>query len=85
AGPWNHGSSRSPGNALGRIPFGVDSGTQFMEQVEAPFFAYWLHGKGAKPDYALKSFQSGSWQWKTYAQWPLANAARRSLFLHADG
>lgn len=85
AGPWNHGSWRSPGNALGRIPFGVDSGTQFMEQVEAPFFAYWLHGKGTKPDYALKSFQSGSWQWKTYSQWPLANAARRSLFLHADG
>jgi putative CocE/NonD family hydrolase len=56
-----------------------------MEQVEAPFFAYWLHGKGTKPDYALKSFQSGSWQWKTYKTWPLANAAAKSLFLHADG
>ncbi len=85
AGPWAHGTWRSPANALGRIPFGVDSGTQFMEQVEAPFFAYWLHGKGSKPDYRVKSFQSGSWQWKTYRQWPLANAAQTSLFLHADG
>ncbi|MDQ0248988.1 putative CocE/NonD family hydrolase [Sphingomonas kyeonggiensis] len=85
AGPWNHGSWRSPGNMLGRIPIGTDSGTQFMEQVEAPFFAYWLHGKGTKPDYRMKSFQSGSWQWKTYNQWPLTTASSKSLYLHADG
>ncbi|AJP73250.1 CocE/NonD family hydrolase [Sphingomonas hengshuiensis] len=85
AGPWAHGTWRSPGNALGRIPFGVDSGTQFMAQVEAPFFAYWLHGKGTKPDYAMKSFQSGSWQWKTYAQYPLAAAKPTGLYLHANG
>jgi putative CocE/NonD family hydrolase len=85
AGPWAHGTWRTPGDAVGRIPIGVESGTQFQEQVEAPFFAYWLHGKGTKPDYALKSFQTGSWQWKTYAQYPLANAAAKSLYLHADG
>ena len=85
SGPWAHGAWRSPANALGRIPFGVDSGTQFQEQVEAPFFAYWLHGTGTKPDYAMKSFQSGSWAWKTYPQWPLANAAATSLYLRADG
>ncbi len=85
AGPWAHGAWRGPADALGRIPMGVESGTQFQEQVEAPFFAYWLHGKGEKPDYALKSFQSGSWQWKTYKTWPLADAAQKSLFLHADG
>ncbi|NYT41251.1 CocE/NonD family hydrolase [Sphingomonas sp. R-74633] len=85
AGPWAHGTWHSPANALGRIPFGADSGTQFMEQVEAPFFAYWLHGKGAKPDYTMKSFQSGSWQWKTYDSWPLANSTNKSLYLHANG
>lgn len=85
AGPWAHGSWQSPANSLGRIPFGVDSGTQFVEQIEAPFFAYWLHGTGSKPDFALKSFQSGSWQWKTYQTYPLANAQATSLYLHADG
>lgn len=85
AGPWAHGTWHSPGDALGRIPFGVASGTQFQEQVEAPFFAYWLHGKGSKPDYALKSFQSGSWQWKTYAEWPLKTAQATALYLRADG
>lgn len=85
AGPWAHGSWRSPATELGRIPMGVESGTQYQEQVEAPFFAWWLHGKGNKPDYALKSFQSGSWRWKTYASWPLASAAAKNLYLHADG
>lgn len=85
AGPWAHGAWQSPANSLGRIPFGVDSGTQFIEQIEAPFFAYWLHGTGAKPDFALKSFQSGSWQWKTYQAYPLANAQATNLYLHADG
>jgi uncharacterized protein len=85
AGPWAHGTWRSAGDSLGRIPFGVESGTRFLEQIEAPFFAYWLHGKGQKPDYALKSFQSGSWQWKTYAEWPLAAAAAKQLYLRADG
>ncbi|MES2443659.1 MAG: CocE/NonD family hydrolase [Pseudomonadota bacterium] len=85
AGPWAHGTWHTPGDALGRIPFGVESGTQFMEQVEAPFFAYWLHGKGTKPDFALKSFQSGSWTWKTYAKWPLTGVAAKPLYLHRDG
>ncbi|MBO9714442.1 CocE/NonD family hydrolase [Sphingomonas sp.] len=85
AGPWSHGYWRRPASNLGRIDYGVESGTQFQEQVEAPFFAYWLHGKGTKPDYALKSFQSGSWTWKTYAQWPLADAVATKLWLRADG
>ncbi|WP_448662388.1 CocE/NonD family hydrolase [Sphingomonas sp. CJ20] len=85
AGPWAHGTWHSPANALGRIPFGVNSGTQFMEQVEAPFFAYWLHGKGSKPDYAMKSFQSGSWQWKTYQRYPLPGAKPTDLYLHTNG
>jgi putative CocE/NonD family hydrolase len=85
AGPWAHGVWHLPSDAVGRIPIGVESGTQFMEQVEAPFFAYWLHGTGAKPDYAVKSFQSGSWQWKTYAQWPLAEAKPSLFYLHTDG
>ncbi|WP_404335291.1 CocE/NonD family hydrolase [Sphingomonas sp. MMS12-HWE2-04] len=85
AGPWAHGAWRSPADALGRIPYGVESGTQFQEQIEAPFFAHWLHGTGAKPDYALKSFQSGSWQWKTYRHYPLPEAKATPLYLRADG
>ena len=85
AGPWNHGGWHGTGDKLGRLPIGSESGTSFMREIEAPFFRYWLHGKGARPDFEIKSFQSGSWAWKSYAQWPPANAAPRNLYLHADG
>ncbi|MEI9853144.1 MAG: CocE/NonD family hydrolase [Sphingomonas sp.] len=61
------------------------AGTGFREQVEAPFFRYWLHGEGERPDYEVKSFQSGSWEWRTYKQWPLAGTQRETLSLRADG
>lgn len=86
AGPWKHGGWSQPGTTtLGRIPYGVPSARQFLEQVEAPFFAWWLHGTGAKPAYEVKSFQSGSWGWKSYAQWPPAGARATELYLATDG
>lgn len=85
AGPWNHGSWRSPGEDLGYVKFGKPSGTEFQRDIEAPFFAHWLHGKGPQPTGEAKIFQSGSWQWKNYAKWPPAGTKATSLYLHADG
>ena len=85
AGPWSHGYWRRPADNLGPIPYGVQSGQQFQEQIEAPFFAYWLHGKGTRPDFGVKSFQSGSWTWKSYNSWPPSEARATDLYLRADG
>jgi putative CocE/NonD family hydrolase len=85
AGPWAHGWWQRPTDALGPIPYGVPSGPQFQEQIQAPFFAYWLHGTGPRPTGGIKSFQSGSWTWKSYNAWPLAGAKPTDLYLHADG
>ncbi len=85
AGPWSHGYWRRPADNLGPIPYGVESGQQFQEKIEAPFFAYWLHGKGTRPDTGVKSFQSGSWTWHDYKSWPPAGATVTALFLRADG
>ena len=85
AGPWSHGYWRRPADNLGPIPYGVESGQQFQEKIEAPFFAYWLHGRGTRPDAGVKSFQSGSWTWHDYKSWPPAGATVTALFLRADG
>lgn len=86
AGPWSHGYwSRVDADNLGGINYGVPSGRQFLEEVQAPFFAYWLHGRGTKPNYEVRSFQSGSWTWRTYAKWPPAQAKTAALYLRADG
>jgi len=85
AGPWAHGWWQGPTAALGPIPYGVPSGPQFQEQIQAPFFAYWLHGIGPRPTSGVKSFQSGSWTWKSYPGWPVPGAKATDLYLHADG
>ena len=85
SGPWNHGGWQRKGDFLGSIPLGTESGTEVQTQIQAPFFAYWLHGKGAQPDFTAKMFQSGSNVWKTYAAWPPAGAKPTDLYLHDDG
>jgi putative CocE/NonD family hydrolase len=85
AGPWNHGSWRGTGDRVGKLSIGVDSGTAFRRDIEAPFFAYWLHGKGPKPTGEARVMQGGSWVWKSYASWPPKGAKATSLYLQADG
>jgi len=85
SGPWRHGGWQGKGDFLGPIPLGTDSGTQFLTQIQAPFFAYWLHGKGARPDFTAKMFESGSNVWKTYESWPPKGAKATELYLHDDG
>jgi putative CocE/NonD family hydrolase len=86
AGPWRHGGWHSPSvTSLGAIPLGQDTAKAFRETIEAPFFAYWLHDKGAKPAWQATTFQTGSNSWKTYAAWPPAAAKATSLYFHADG
>lgn len=85
SGPWRHGGWQGKGDFLGPIPLGTDSGTQFQTQIQAPFFAYWLHGKGARPDFTAKMFESGSNVWKTYESWPPKGTKPTELYLHDDG
>jgi putative CocE/NonD family hydrolase len=85
AGPWAHGWWSRPGTrALGRIDYGQDSAAWFNDRIQAPFFAYWLHGKGERPRGGVTSLQSGSWQWKHYPAWPAPGARAAKLYLHAD-
>ena len=87
AGPWYHGEWWSPkGDSIGIIPFGGhETAREFRENIEAPFFRYYLHGQGEKPAWQASTFQSGSNTWHTYAAWPPPEAKPTKLYLHADG
>jgi putative CocE/NonD family hydrolase len=87
AGPWYHGQWQSTkGDSIGMIPFGGhETAREFRENLEAPFFRYYLHGKGEKPTWQATTFQSGSNAWRTYAAWPPTEAVRTNLYLHTDG
>ena len=87
AGPWYHGEWQSPkGDSIGLIPFaGHETAREFRENIEAPFFRYYLHGQGEKLTWQASTFQSGSNTWRTYATWPPKQAKETNLYLHADG
>ena len=87
AGPWFHGQWQTPkGDGIGIIPFGGhETAREFRENIEAPFFRYYLHGKGEKPVWQASTFQSGSNAWRTYPVWPPKEAKPTNLYLHADG
>lgn len=87
AGPWNHGGwARGAGSNLGKIKFDSDTAQHYREQIEAPWFAYWLKDKGTLGISEAITFQTGANEWKKYEQWPPRNLTQdRKLYFHANG
>ena len=79
AGPWFHGGWRRRSETAS-VPCsfgGHKTALEFRQNIEAPFFRYYLHGEGDKPDWKVTTFQSGSNTWHTYAEWPPKHRSRR--------
>jgi putative CocE/NonD family hydrolase len=87
AGPWYHGEwHRSDGSSIGIVPFGGHNTSQeFSRNIEAPFFRYYLHNIGSKPDWQATTFETGSNTWRSYPVWPPRQAASTNLYLNANG
>ena len=87
AGPWFHGEWQTPkGDGINQLKFGGhETAREFRENVEAPFFRYYLHGRGEKAPWRVSTFQAGSNTWRTYPAWPPANSQAVNLYLRADG
>lgn len=86
-GPWNHGGwQRARGDSLGRIAFGSNTSEHFRARVQAPFFAYYLHGKGTLDQPEALVFEAGSNVWKRYDAWPpKSGTATRKLYFAPNG
>jgi len=73
-GPWRHGGwSGGRGEALGAIPFGSNTAEYFREQVQAPFFAFFLKDKGKRDFPEALTFEAGSNEWRKWEKWPPTN------------
>jgi putative CocE/NonD family hydrolase len=84
-GPWNHGGwSNGEGRKLGRVDFGSATAAHYRQNVQAPFFAYYLKGKGTPPDAEALTFRTGENRWVRHEAWPPArDVVRRSLYFRA--
>src|SRR5207237_2969393 len=86
AGPWYHGEWQSPkGDSIGLIALGAQTAREFRENIPAPFFRYYLHGRGEKPAWRVTTFQSGSNKWRAYSEWPPRSAKPTNVYLGCDG
>ena len=86
-GPWSHGQWASrDGSFLGNIRFGSTTSLWYQNNIEIPFFNYYLKGKGADPNLAEATiFFSGENQWKNLNQWPPATVSYQPIYLQANG
>ena len=93
AGPWKHGgwTDRKADHIAGAW-FGSGSATYYLDDVEYPFFVYYLEGKGVAPSKVnvlpsaetMKSEMRGvnsDSLWTTYSSWPPEESSPARIFL----
>ncbi|WP_437921722.1 CocE/NonD family hydrolase [Sphingobacterium sp. LRF_L2] len=86
AGPWYHGGwVRSDGDNFGDIKFGEKTGRYYREQIELPFFEYYLKNKGSFHPSEATIYITGSNQWRQFTQWPPREAEIKTLYLTSQG
>lgn len=88
-GPWYHGAwSRGMQDFWKNMYFGEEATSEYYNaEIEYPFFAYYLEGKGSKPQTGARIFDSGSRKWTQYDEgWPEVSLSDTTpYYLHADG
>ena len=81
-GPWAHGMwGRGAKEFFGNVYFGEQNTSDYyLKNIEYPFFAYYLEGKGEKPK-PVRVLDSGSCTWREYnTPWPV-NTERQAFTL----
>ncbi len=85
-GPWYHGQWASGnGSNLGNVKFESNTSHYYQENIEVPFFNFYLQGKGSVKNIAEANiFFTGENQWKQLPQWPPADMAATPIYLDHD-
>ena len=86
-GPWYHGQwASNDGTHLGNINFGSNTAEWYQQNIEVPFFNYFLKGKGSIDSIAEANiFITGANEWRSFSQWPPAEKQDEDLYLQPDG
>jgi hypothetical protein len=85
-GPWFHGGwARSDGDRLGNVRFGSKTSLFYRNEIEFPFFQYWLKGIGDPKLPEAFVFETGTNQWRREDAWPPKDIQSKTLYLQAGG
>ena len=85
-GPWFHGGwERGDGQFFGDQDFGSKTSEWFRENVELPFFKFYLKDD-KEPDLPKATiFVSGSNEWHKFKEWPPKNTVEKTLYFQPGG
>jgi len=86
-GPWFHGQWASlNGSYLGNVQFESNTSAWYQNNIEIPFFNYYLKGKGEEPRIAEATiFFSGENKWRKLPSWPMAEKKDVPIYLQPNG
>ena len=86
-GPWYHGQwSSNDGTHLGNVQFGSNTSFWYQNNIEIPFFNYYLKGKGDISQITEATiFFSGANEWRHLSQWPSAEKQDKPIYLGING
>lgn len=86
-GPWYHGQwAGSDGTHLGNVQFGSNTSEWYTENMEVPFFNYYLKGKGSVDGISEANiFFTGANEWRKLDSWPAAGVVAKPLYFHGLG
>jgi hypothetical protein len=86
-GPWYHVQwANNDGTHLGNVNFGSNTSLWYQQNIEIPFFNYFLKGMGDVSKIAEATiFITGDNTWRQFDQWPPAGKGDKVLYLQEDG
>lgn len=86
-GPWYHTQwANNDGTHLGNIYFGSNTSLWYQQNIEIPFFNYFLKGTGEVSKIAEANiFLTGDNVWRQFDQWPPSGKEDIVLFLQDKG
>ena len=87
-GPWHHGgwSFDKTGRGLGALDFGSNTAEYFRNEIQGPWFAYWLKDKGDMNLPEARVFRTGQNYWEDFEEWPPTKGIeRKNIYFHPRG
>jgi len=86
-GPWYHEEWRNnDGTHLGNVQWGSNTSEWYANNIEIPFFDYYLRGVGSVDNISKATiFFTGENKWRQLPQWPPADVQPTNIYLKAKG